>query len=277
MLDLRHEIVTELRETKKYRDLCPETLERIATWALERYPAKTALKAAKRKLHQVYGAYMDAVDVARVEALVDRLPQDPEEPVLKATCREILALHASTAERLPYLETLFPRLFAGLPVIRGVADVACGLNPFTRPWMGLERQTCYWASDINERLTATIDCFFRKAGYAGSGEARDVVNYWPEKCWDMVLLLKVLPCLEQQQKGFSEKLLQHISARRIVASFPAKSLGGHEKGMFEQYRAFIERLHPVNATVETDNETYYLLDNKDYRPYRIPQDGKMRQ
>ncbi len=253
------DIVAALRETKKYRDLCPDTLERIG-WAHEHYAGQEALKAAKRKLHQIYGAYMQAVDVQPVEELVAQLPDHPGEDTLKAACRQILALHASTAERLPEIEELYPRLFAGLPEIRAIADVACGLHSFARPWMGISRETYYWAIDINQRLARAIDEFFRKAGYAGNGECRDIFDPWPEKYWDVVLLLKVLPCLEQQQRDFSALLLSHIDARRIIISFPAQSLGGHEKGMHEHYRAFMAQIRPVRTVVETENETYYLFD-----------------
>jgi len=258
-----HEIAEKLRETRKFRDLSGETLEAIAEWAAARYAGREAVKAAKRKLHQVYGAYIEAVDIPRVEALAAGLPEHPDAETVKSVCREILAMHAGTAERLPYMEEIYPRLFAGLPEVRRVADVGCGLHPFARPWMGLPDETYYLAIDINCRLTETIDAFFPRAGYHGAGECRDPLRRPLEGRWDVVLLLKTLPCFEQQEKGASRKLLGVIDARRIVVSFPAKSLGGREKGMREHYRAFIEELMPISEVIETENETYYISDGND--------------
>ncbi|HEV7786322.1 MAG TPA: 16S rRNA methyltransferase, partial [Thermoanaerobaculia bacterium] len=48
-----------LAAAPKYRDVSPETLARVASWASVRYRSdKEILKAAKRKLHQVYAAYL---------------------------------------------------------------------------------------------------------------------------------------------------------------------------------------------------------------------------
>ena len=81
------DVVEHLRQSKKYRDLCDETLVRVADWALLRYPTlKAATKAAKRKLHQVYGAYVGTIDAGRLACLLDEL--DPNDPM--PICAEIL-------------------------------------------------------------------------------------------------------------------------------------------------------------------------------------------
>jgi len=57
--DKRIERIAELlAAAPKYRNVSPETLSRVAAWASVRYRSdKEILKAAKRKLHQVYAAY----------------------------------------------------------------------------------------------------------------------------------------------------------------------------------------------------------------------------
>jgi 16S rRNA (guanine(1405)-N(7))-methyltransferase len=81
---------------------------------------------------------------------------------------------------------------------------------------------------------------------------------------DVVLLLKTLPCLEQQEKGASLRLLQSLRTRFVVVSFPRGSLGGRDKGMHENYSQFIrgiagEMQVPFKA-VETRTEDFYVLD-----------------
>ncbi len=57
---------------------------------------------------------------------------------------------------------------------------------------------------------------------------------------DVALLLKLAPCLEQLARGIVQRLLEELSARVLIVSFPAQSLGGQRKGMVENYSAQME-------------------------------------
>ncbi|MFN3335713.1 MAG: hypothetical protein ACK47M_24705, partial [Caldilinea sp.] len=59
---------------------------------------------------------------------------------------------------------------------------------------------------------------------------------------DVVLLLKLAPCLEQLEKGVMQRLLDELTARVLIVSFPAQSLGGRRKGMVETYAAQMDAL-----------------------------------
>jgi len=88
-----------------------------------------------------------------------------------------------------------------------------------------------------------INRFFECAGRAPCAVTHDLLRGAPP-VGEVVLLLKVLPCLEQQEKGASESLIGRLadegSVRMVVASFPSRSLGGHGRGMARHYRDFIE-------------------------------------
>jgi 16S rRNA (guanine(1405)-N(7))-methyltransferase len=56
------------------------------------------------------------------------------------------------------------------------------------------------------------------------------------------LLLKTLPCLDQQEPGASARLLGGLQARIIVVSYPVRSLGGRQKGMSQTSRANFARI-----------------------------------
>ncbi|MDH7569751.1 MAG: 16S rRNA methyltransferase [Armatimonadota bacterium] len=256
------QIVAELAQSRRYAFVCPETLRRVATWAAQRYPPRHAAAAARRKLHQVYGAFLAPRAAARVAREVEALPPNPPTGVLEETCRRVLALHASTAERLPLLEGLYPDLFASHPPCR-VLDLACGLHPFAIPWMGLGKEVCYLAYDIDTRLTTAINTFFAHLGIAGQAVSGDLLVSLPNHPADLVFLLKTLPCLEQQEKGAALRLLSALRAPRIVVSFPARTLGGRDVGMREHYAAFMADLaHALGACtheVSRPNETFYVL------------------
>jgi len=144
-----------------------------------------------------------------------------------------------------------------------VLDLACGLNPFAFPWMGLPREIAYHACDIDQRIVSAVDAFFDLLGVAHSAACADVLVSVPEVEADVALLLKTLPCLERQEKGAGAAVLREVRARHVVVSFPAQSLGGREKGMREHYREEMRRIEEeLDAgaeEIEFPNETFYVL------------------
>ena len=263
--DLSQQIVAQLKQTRKYRFLCADTLFRVARWAQVRYGAlKPAVKVAKRKLHQVYGAYLESGHLDRVDALVEALPADAPPEQIRATCRQVLQCHASTAERLPLLDRFYSDLFERIGRPRSLLDLACGLHPFALPWMGLGPQVDYYACDIDLRVTASLRRFFSRVGQCAEAVCQDILVDLPNREVDVAFLLKTLPCLEQQEKGVGLELLRQLRASCLVVSFPNQSLGGRRKGMAEHYDAVMARiLDHLQAKVHRmayAEETIYVLE-----------------
>jgi 16S rRNA (guanine(1405)-N(7))-methyltransferase len=71
----------------------------------------------------------------------------------------------------------------------------------------------------------------------GEAQACDVLGELPTRHYDLALLLKTLPCLEQIEKDVGARLLEAIDAAYLLVSFPVRSLGGRDKGMAENYPA----------------------------------------
>jgi 16S rRNA (guanine(1405)-N(7))-methyltransferase len=231
------EIVDGLKESRRYRSLAEPALVRVARWSAGTHKGRqAALKAAKRKLHQVYGAYLSPGAVSAAERAAQLISEErPGEPEQRALCLEVLKQHASTAERLPFLERFYADLTAGLPPVRSIVDLACGLNPFALPWMGLPADSSYLAVDVDERLARVFDRLGQAWPVGLRGLAHDLTGGAPETSADLVLLLKAVPCLEQQEAGAGRRLLRSLDAPVVVVSFPARSLGGRDKGMRDTY------------------------------------------
>jgi 16S rRNA (guanine(1405)-N(7))-methyltransferase len=250
------EIVGGLRDSRKYGQLSLPTLVRVARWALRRYrdPQK-ALKAAKRKLHQVYGAFLQPGAIAAAQRAArllaaDSLPPEAE----RALCVEVLRQHASTAERLPFLERFYAEILADISPVRSVQDLACGLNPFGIPWMPLEPGGEYLAVDIDERLAAVFERLSDLWPVWLRGHSHDLLSgplNDPGGPPDVVLLLKAIPCLEQQEAGAGWRLLESLDAPCVVVSFPSRSLGGREKGMRQSYDRLLRDRMPAGRSLET--------------------------
>lgn len=265
MSPLRDAVVAGLQGSGKYKDLAPETLQRTADWALARHPRPSeALKAAKRKLHQAFGAYLDPGALAAVGRIMDGLGPAPENEALEAAAARILALHRSAAERLPVLHQFYATIFeaAGRPA--SILDVAAGLNAFALPFMGLDPETRYTAVEVDRGLVAATERFLSITGRPGEAIWADALIRIPETDAELALVLKTLPCLEQQEAGAALALLERLGGvPQIAVSYPVRSLGGREKGMTQTYRAQIAdlaaRIGRPHREIMVEHELVVLL------------------
>lgn len=263
MSDALAELERQLRAARKYRHLAGETLRRVGAWALARYPAPAeALKAAKRKLHQVFAAYCQPDHINRLGNEVEQLPPWGDREAHQAACRELLRQHSSTAERLELLESVYPALWQRTGRPRRVLDLACGYHPLALPWMGLDAAE-YFACDIDERLVAAVNAYLARVGRPATACCKDLLVGVPDVDADVALLLKAVPCLEQQQKGATVALLQALPAPRVILSFPLESLGGRTKGMREHYgqlmTALATEVQAQVQTVEFPKEVFFIV------------------
>jgi 16S rRNA (guanine(1405)-N(7))-methyltransferase len=229
------ELVQAVLGSPKYRSVDPALVARIGESELSKgRKLKEAVKATKKKLHQIGGAYL--TDVPRYSKWLVSLTKAEHDPkALKPICREVMASHVSTRERLPILTKFYATLFAQLPEITSILDVACGLNPLAIPWMPLQPGTQYYAVDMYADMVAFVQAFMDMLPVEGWAEVCDVAAAPPTQPVDLALVLKAIPCLEQIDKHAGERLLDSLQAKYMLISFPARSIGGREKGMRENY------------------------------------------
>lgn len=237
MSDPAQAVVAAVLESRKYQAIAPELVAAIARTELGKGRShKEAVKATKNQLHQSAAVYQSG----RMEyaAWLAALGQSrPNEADRKPLLRQIMRAHASTAERLAILDDFYTRIFALLPPIHSVLDIACGLNPLALPWMALDPDATYHALDIFADQIDFLNRFFALSGVPGRAETRDVLSDCPTEPVDLALVLKTIPCLEQMEKDAGGRLLAQIQARFLVVSFPIRSLGGRQKGMETTYAA----------------------------------------
>lgn len=261
-------IYQRLKESKKYQYLCDDTLYRISEWSAKRFKLKKAVKAAKDKLHQVYGAYIENMNIRKLQKLlekIERMNYELDLIEIKEIAIEIMRFHKSTLERRGFMAQFYSELFNKIGKPQKIIDLACGLNPFAVPCMELEPGTSYMAFDIDSRLIALLNRFFSCLSASYTAQCADILVSIPEIEADTVFLFKTLPCLEQQEKGISEKLIASLKAKSIVISFPLQTLTGKAKGMANHYHKFaselIDRLGLSSFKLEYHNEVFYVLIN----------------
>lgn len=240
------EIVERVRRSSRYHDVDPDLLDRLAAEELARARnLDDAVKRVKRRLHQAIGAYRGTTDAERVMApLRAAWSGDLAEPAFRAACATALARHASTAERLPYLDRFFGpiwELTGGPP--SSLLDLGCGLGPLALPWMGLAPRTTYRACDADRRSLAVVEAFLSLVGQPAAIEGCDLVaSGAPPGRVDVALLLKLIPLLDRQDPLAAIRCLYSLDAAHAVVSFPSRSLGGRRHGMEASYRRLLDAL-----------------------------------
>ena len=233
------ELLRALGETRKYGRVHAGVLERVARRSLANHGRRDALKAAKRSLHELAGAFLDADSCRRAERLV-RSMEDAGAEERRKVCRAVLGLHASSAERLPVIEELYERVWQAAADARGVPrsapvrvlDLACGLGPFALPWMGLAPGSSYRGVDADGRVVDLARAALPHLEVHALCEPPEVevgdVLEPPAALGgtDVVLMLKSLPTLERLEPGAGVDLVRRLTAPVLVISTATGSLGG---------------------------------------------------
>lgn len=234
-------LVQAVRKTPKYRYIVADFIRNIGGRELAKGRGwKEALKETRRKLHQVAGAYLGE-KMSYDRWLEELRSASPE--ALRSVCTRVMAGHSSTRERLPFLDEFYGTCLSGLPPVRSVLDLGCGLHPLSIPWMPLGEGTDYLALDIYEDMVAFLNQAMALFPVRGRAVAGDVLRALPTAWVELAFILKTLPCLEQVEKGAGRWLLEHIRADVLLVSFPLQSLGGRKgKGMEVNYPAYFEQV-----------------------------------
>lgn len=242
------DLVAQVAASRKYRRLDPALVRRIA--AEEIGKSGDRIKTARSRLHQAVCAYQ--VGEPRYEQWLAALRAGGG---VKRACLEAMRGHASTRERIPILDRFYAAVMpAGTS---SVVDVGCGLNPLAIPWMPLAGGARYHAYDVDRDLIAFLNEAFPLLGVDGRAELLDV-DAQPERVEagaDVALVLKLLPLLDDE----GAQLLPALAAKRLVVSFPTRTIGGGRKGFGKGYQArFGERLG--GRQVELPGELAFVIE-----------------
>ncbi len=236
-------IVTDVSSSKKYGAVCHDTIRRVAKRELTHHDSlKAATKATKRKLHQVYGAFEGTLDYDLAYQELAAAHDGGSEQDFKAVCRDILAIHSSTSERLPVLDRFYSSIFEITGQPASLLDMGCGLNPLALPWMDLPQSQRYIALDIDSERIEFVNRFLALVGLEPLARCQDILSHLPGDDADLALLLKMSPSLERQEPGATLRLMEQVNSPTVVVSYAVKSLGGREKGMVSHYQQHFAQL-----------------------------------
>jgi 16S rRNA (guanine(1405)-N(7))-methyltransferase len=260
-------LVASVVASARYRHVCPDVIRRIGESEIgKRRTWKDAEKETRSRLHQIGGAFLDSrPPYAR---WIEALRTAPNASALHSELRGMMLGHASTCERLPILNTYYAQTLASIRPIRSVIDIACGFNPLSVPWMGLEESAWYEAYDLYADMAEFLGAALRASHFLPScnvrTETRDLVTGPPEGEADLALILKFLPLLEQSNTIRTLEWLRKLRTRYALVSFPTRTLGGRNVGMAASYELrFREILQEAKWTAERfvfGNEICFLVE-----------------
>ncbi len=254
-------MLEKLLASKKYRQVCPDTVRRIWAECQGKYKKpKDAERAAREALHGITGAFL-TVDESRRCAEAMRAWADSR---ADADLERMLDRHASTRERLPLarMDAAYDRIFQLTGRPGSALDLACGINPLYLGARGIPTL----GVDISGEAAGIINAFHRICGVPVSAICADLLceGAIPERRFDAALLFKVLPLLERQRPGAAMDTLRVLDAKYLIVSFPTRSLSGRNVGMEAHYSEWMEGHLPPNRTIaarfEAENELFYILE-----------------
>ncbi|HOR55691.1 MAG TPA: hypothetical protein PKX80_01240 [Flexilinea sp.] len=263
------QIAAEISAGKNFREIDPGLiLHLVKTEMQPNESEKETVKRVRSKLHQISNAYREGA--SNYQDLITAIRQSDNSltslEAAKPLAIELMKSHASTRERIAILDVFYSQIFAALPPIQSVLDLACGLNPLAIPWMKLADHFTYEAYDIYRDIALLLNVFFEKLNIRGKADSMNLLEEFPQSECDLTFLLKTIPCLEQVDKNAGTHILNQIRSPYAVVSFPIFSLSGRQKGMKVNYeKHFLEIYDPQRWELERmlfPNELVFLMRRK---------------
>ena len=236
------QVVTAVKQSRKYGDTSEDTIRELALVALRQYKKpKKAIKAVRTQLHSIMAPYLGDPDYEAAAQQLTNLFAKGDQAAIKAGCWEILDAHLSTRERLPILEPFYTQIFEITGRPSSLMDIACGLNPLAFPWMGVPPSVDFYAYDIHEPRIEFLNHYFSLQGLPPYAKLQDVAMAFPQEKVDVALFLKEMPRFERNYHGRGRPLLDAIRANWLVVSFPSVSTHGG-RNLTNRYREFMFQL-----------------------------------
>ena len=281
MIMTADEITTEILKSKKYSGIEKNVIERISSETIQKYTGKKdVVKAVKKELHIIHESFLSESCLTKAESLIDNYKGENVNTD-RDFAVQLMALHASTRERLPEADEIYALLGEYIRAEDCVIDIGCGFNPFALPFYSVFPKK-YYAFDICLNAKRLLEKYFmlinRSCETDYSAEIFDAAAQMPlvfsqgqtalsagtgENGKNTLFMFKLMPLLERQKKGHGFRIMENPSFKKIIVSFPTKSAGGREKGMEAFYSSFFESKLPTELVIAEKavfkNEMFYIV------------------
>lgn len=209
---------------------------------------KKIIKGSRKILHDIYGVFN--IQTKKRKTLLNEIKKTPQDLELH---RNLLETHRSSKERLFAYEEIYKRILDKEDKI--ILDIGCGLNPLSWIFMPFKPKK-YIATELTKEDCDFLNKYFSVVKINGHAIQMDLLKVKELPKADVCLILKVLDSLEEIKKNISKELLKKINCKKIVVSFPLRTISGKNK---IKKRIWFERLVKEFEKFETENEVFYIL------------------
>lgn len=215
---------------------------------------KGTIKAIRKILREVYGAFKEE-GFGKRELLLNNI-KDIKDIEGHA---ELLKLHRSTKERLPYYFEVYGKIVVSVDKIESILDLGAGMNPLSIPFMHY-RPPMYYAVEVAEKDVEFINRYFKKVKVKGHAFAKDLTKLDNLPGVDMCFMFKLMDTLESLKKGVTKEIVPKINARWLVVSFATKALGGKKSISTKRLSWFRKIIKSYSyTTFEIPNEIFFVI------------------
>ncbi len=263
-------LIQAVKSSRKYRDLhIPHaTLKDILAYESQHSSSRKEFEANFRKsLHNVIAPYLEEINYpAQTAALQELRGQNQSPELLKSWCLDTMRLHASSRERLPYLEAFYQKIFATIGTPDSILDLACALDPLGLPWMNLPPSTNFVAYDIHQPRLDFLQIFFQYFYPQARAIQQDILTTIPDQEADCAFFFKEAHRLEKRRPCSNRELFMGLNVKWLVVSLPSRDLKGHHS--LENYHlALIHKAiegQPWQLTTDiVDDELLFFIRKHD--------------
>ncbi|MEA3378767.1 MAG: hypothetical protein U9Q69_03945 [Nanoarchaeota archaeon] len=218
---------------------------------------KKTIKDLRKILREVYGVFKDK-DFLTKEILLEDISglKDIDAHI------ELLKLHASTKERLPYYFEVYGKIVGLVDKMDTILDLGAGFNPLSMPFMDFKIKN-YCAVELTENDVIFLNKYFKKVHVRGHAIVKDLTKVGDLPQVDVCFIFKLLDTLETLKKDVSEEILKGLNARWVIISFATKSLGGKKNISKNRLKWFKEIIKNYEyKEFEIPNEIFFVIKLK---------------
>ncbi|MFH1506604.1 MAG: hypothetical protein ABIE94_06505 [archaeon] len=218
------------------------------------------VKPIRKELREIYGVFILDNKPKRILQLLDL----EKNPVID-NYNKMLKMHQSTKERLPYYSEIYENIFKITGKAKTILDVACGLNPFSYPYLKFTPK--YIATELASDDCLFLEEYFKRLEIDGMSFAFDLLDKNAASMLkklkaDVCFMFKTLDSLETVERNISEKLIKAVNCKYLVVSFPTVSIGG-KKSIKQERRVWLEKMlekmKKKYKTFSVSNEVFYVV------------------
>ena len=260
-------IVKTILNSRKYRDLdipC-ETVMQLLRLEIEKSgKLKSAIKNTKQKLHNIVAPYLGDPDYEEAVKQLNFVMETNNPEKEREFCRKMLNSHASTRERLPQLTDFYHSIFEITGKPASILDLACGLHPFSIPWMNLPELEKYCAYDLHQPRILLLQTYFDSKSWDGIALHQDILVEAPKEQAEVAFLFKETHRMESREKDCNVRLWDALQVDWLVVTLPAISLSHHHdlrKKHIAMVDDLLEKTHTLwnRIDIEVNQELIFCL------------------